>query len=396
MNDLETRLGDALDAAARTVPDTATGPGLQLAPAPRPVRRIVVVAVAAAAVVAAVVIPLAVRNTTDRGTNPVGTDCSNPTPVEPALPTSDGTASYDGEQWADSLPAGPPPRVPYVVRSPGADSYLQDGRRRITWPAGKQLELIAQVGCEWLVLDGTDDSARAVSVLHADGSLTRRGEAARAAAVSPDRTAIAFVAWGTNRITVVALDSGRVVDRLEDVPAGSAAYVWSDDGIWYSDDNYHEYAHVWQPGSAPRKLTHDADEFLPVPGTDLVVLGETQNGTCIDLLRLTPAATETVMRHCGENESTGLVSPDGKILITTAGTAYRIPQNTRTGTVQIFPPSFTPIAWEDGTHVLVQATTGTADRTGRETVLRCDALSGSCERIYDAQRGTDLVIPYLR
>lgn len=396
MNDLETRLGDALHAAARTIPDTAAGPGLHLSPAPRPVRRTVIVAVAMAAVIAAVAVPLIVRNTTDRGSDPVGTGCANPSPVTPSLPTTGGTVPYDGQEWADSLPAGPPPRVPYLVRPSGTSGYLQDGDRRVPLPAGRTVELVGRAGCDWVVLGGAIDAAvREVSVLRPDASLVRRGAAARMAALSPDRTEVAFVAAGTTTITVVRLDTGRVVDQLDDVPAGSATSAWGSGGIWYSDDNYHEYAHVWQPGNAPRKLTHDADEFLPVPGSpDLVVLGETGNGSCVDVLKLTPTALERVLRHCGENEKDGLVSPDGTILMTFGGKAYRIPGDTRTGPDLSRYPWFSPIAWEDGTHVLLEALAGRSDGTGRQTIVRCDLISGSCERIYDAPRTTEVTIPY--
>lgn len=402
MNDLENRLGDALDAAARTVPDTATGPGLGLSPTPRPVRRVVVVAIAAAAVVVAVAVPLAIRGSVDRGANPAGTGCPNPSPVEPSLPTSGGTAPYDGQEWADKLPAGPPPKVPYLVTSSGKGGYLQDGNRRIALATGQRLEFMGRAGCDWLVLRGGIGADREIAILRPDGSLRQYGRTTTAAAISPDRTKIAYVPSGTGHIVVVDLDSGRVINQL-DVPAKTGAFVWTDGGIWYADeDHYHEYAHVWQPGSEPRKLTHDADEFLPVPGSpDLVVLGETQNGTCVDVLRLTPAALDRVMRHCGgtnnDEDDDGLVSPDGKLLITRGGKAYRIPENTATALdVRPSRTSLGPVAWEDDRHVLLETNIGSDNTTGRQTLVRCDAISGSCERIYDAQRGSELVIAELR
>jgi hypothetical protein len=332
MNALEDRLRDALDAAACTVPDHATGPGLAFdgRTAHRPVRRSLVVLGAAAAVIAAVAIPLAIQAGTERKGLPATPVCPQPSPVQPSVPTSDGTKPYFGDDWGNNLPVGPPPRIPYTLTDDTGKGYLQDGTVRIQLAAGKRVLIIGKLECGLLVnrqpLTGRGGE---LGVLKPDGTFVRRSAAGDAVALSPDRTKIAVVPNGSRRLSIIDVSTGEeVTGRTVDPETG--AYAWTKDGIWYADEeHYHEYAFVWRPGEEPRKLTHSADEFLPRTGTDLIVLGEVRD-RCTDVLKLSPSGDTTVkvMERCGRGEERSMLSLDGRFLVTENGKAFRIPDNT--------------------------------------------------------------------
>lgn len=396
MNALEDRLRDALETAAGTVPDTATGPGLALEGrrTHRPARRTLVVLGAAAAVVAAVAIPLAIHAGKDqRDGLPAGPVCPTPSPVQPSLPTSGSAFPEDGAYL--KLPPGPPPQIPYIVTGKSGPRYLQDGDVRVPLAAGKRVSLYGRVGCGWVVdLGPLGRKGGDIGVLKPDGTFERRSASARAVAISPDRTQIAVVPEGSRRLSVIDLGTGDEVTARQ-VAAETGAYTWTKDGIWYSDEGYHEYAYVWAPGAEPRKVTHNGDEFFPRENTDLIMLQEVPKaGTdnrCTQVLTLPPAGgTRVVMQRCGEEDSRGTLSPDGRFLVTESGTAYSVVDNTSR---RAWPATLghlaRPVAWDDAQHVLLKETLE-GDGKRRTVVVRCDVLTSACERVYFANGEDEL------
>lgn len=388
MNHLEDRLRDALDTAARTVPDTATGPGLAFdgRRSHRPARRTLVALGAAAAVIAAVAVPLAIQAGKDqRNGLPAGPPCPTPAPVQPSLPTSGSGLPEDAPYLG--LPAGPPPRIPYIVTGKSGPRYLQDGNVRVPLAAGKTVSLYGRAGCGWVVGRGPLGRASSeIGTLMPDGTFVRRSAGARVVAISPDHKQIAVVPEGSRRLSVIDLATGDEVTTRQ-VAAGTGTYTWTKDGIWYADDHYHEYAYVWAPGAEPRKVTHNGDEFFPRENTDLIMLQEVPKaGTdvrCTQVLTLPPTGgTRVVMQRCGENDSRGTLSPDGRFLVTESGNAYSVADNTsRRAWPATLGPLARPVAWDDAQHVLLSDNLQ-AGKERRTIVLRCDVTTASCERIY--------------
>jgi hypothetical protein len=392
MNDLETRLRDALDAAARTVPDHATGPGLE--PDDHSSRhRMLVAFAAAAAVVAAIAIPLGIRAvSTDRTAAPA---CPAPVTTGPAtLPSSPSGEPVEG--WSDTLPAGAPPRVPFTVDGP--DGYLQDGTVRVPLEAGKDVYPIARLDCGWLVrrsVAGRHDGNE-IGVLLPDGRFAARAIGTDVAAVSPDRTQVAVGA--ADRTMVLDVESGREVASTP-VPHGALPGFWTADGIWIGYGREATRLLLWQPGSPLREVRWVGGDVFPIRSGRLLIAPEDR--PCVKVLALTPAnALETVMQRCAEHLNGGSLSPDGRILVTRDGRAYRVPQNTSTRlnaprNLWLGADSFGAGVWEDDTHLLLEAAIGENNATGRQVVIRCDAVNGRCERLYDADRSREIHLPDL-
>ncbi|HZO67168.1 MAG TPA: hypothetical protein VFB74_19380 [Kribbellaceae bacterium] len=403
--DLESRLRDALHAAAKTVPDHATGPGLPMEArtAHHLLRRTVVVLATAAAVVAAVAVPFAIRAMTDRTAPVTGPVCPGPveasTPIGPATPRNTPAKSPDGKPgWSDKLPAGAPPRVPFTVTDSRGAGYLQDGTVRVRLAADQDVYVLQRLACGWLVHrseHGPTERAE-IGVLLPDGRFTGRGRG-RAAALSPDRTKIAVADRG--RVIVTDLDTG---DEVAGIPyaADAIAYAWNTDGIWIGYEFAGRYRlSLWQPGSPPRQIHWNGGDVFPVRDGRLLLAPE--DPPCIRVLRLgSTDALEKVMERCAAHLNGGSLSPDGRLLVTNDGRGYHVPENTSTKFAAprdewLGADWFGPRVWEDDTHVLLTATIGESNATGRLIIVRCDAVTGACERVYDADRRTELSLPPL-
>lgn len=397
MNDeLQTRLRDALDAAARTIPDHAPAPGLPVSPPERhrPARRTLIALGAAAAVLLVVGVPIAARNLTRDTPGPALAPCPEPTPTTPVLPNR---PKQDGVMdWSDGLPAGPPPTAPYTLTDTKGAGYLQDGGIRLALPSGQFVRIVERLGCDWLVLRGQDRwSGRAdVGVLSPAGEFRQLGRTDDRATLSPDGAQVAYVPRDRSEVVIADVATGRQLDRLA-VPAKTYVLAWNPDGIWFDRPETEGDASVWKPGAEPREVRHDGHDFHMYRSTDRMVVqpSSSTSDRCVRVVTLESDGRLTeVMRRCGQDRE-AILSPDGNLLLTGDGKAYRVPANTPTAlsvpsdpVPQLYPNG----VWEDNTHLLLEANIGGDNAGGRYVLVRCDAVTGDCERIYDDSRRLNL------
>ncbi len=257
------------------------------------------------------------------------------------------------------------------------------------------MRVLDRLDCGWLVLSTAKQfGSGEVGVLLPDGRFTVRGNSDGLVGLSEDRSRIALTR--DERIVVTDLDTGDEVASTP-APAGAVPFAWNQSGVWFgyeSGDAIH--LNVWQPGSQPRSVTWTGGDIFPVRDTDLLIAPE--DVPCVQVLRLQPDGTlATVMKRCDPNQGQASLSPDGRILVTSSGKAYRVHDNTPleyTVPDGLGSPAghLSPAIWEDSTHLLLDSTMGMDDETGRRIIVRCDVISGSCERLYDANRASELVL----
>jgi hypothetical protein len=403
MNDLENRLRDALDGAARTIPDGAPPHDFgAVADAGRPNRRLspLIAVAAAAAVAAAVAIPYVAQR--DK-TAPAQAPCPGAASATPGLPMdtpkpvgspSPGPAG-EAQRKFQSLPVGPPPRVPYVVTDESGAGYLQDGPSRVTLTAGAQTKVIDRLDCRWLVARTTRDADLGTTefgILQPSGRFTRLGGSASrpgglglSVGLSPDGTQAAYTtltAGNTARLVVVELASGRELTSRR-VTADTAVLAWNSRGVWLHTgngvDQPHRFAR-WVPGSEPRPV--DAPELLyPYRSTDLM-LAQKYDGTtaCVRVLRAGADGRLTeLMKSCVDGSSLGpSLSPNGRVLIHHDSNARQVPDGASTQLPPELGPG--PYVWEDDEHVLID--NGLTPQ--QHTIARCNVSTGACERVYSS------------
>ncbi|GAA0963639.1 hypothetical protein GCM10009554_83360 [Kribbella koreensis] len=396
---LEERLSEALDAAARTVPDNAAPPELFPGEEPSSERRWVPVLVgglAMAAVIAAVVVPLAISR---EHSAPAGILCPAAPAVEALkLPQQ----QYSGSDYPDldKLPFGPPPSVPFTMARDidRHGGYLEDRGVRVPLPDGQELFSIGRIDCGWVAYrqSGRSGDAAEVGVLGTDGKYRSFGPVTGdGASLSRDGSELAYVAptgKGTASVVTVSVASGK---RLAATPATSNAEVvgWNSDGVWFMRDRDKSVTQVWEPDGGRKPVTVDTDGRLLTAyrGTDRMLLSDqaqaagstTTADLCVRVATLGPAnKLITTLQVCGGAGAT--LSPDGQVLVADQGgdvQAYLVDGGSKTSfhATSMLVTADHEAVWEDSTHLLNSAGLG----TDRQMTLRCDVVSGACERIQD-------------
>ncbi|TCO51097.1 hypothetical protein EV646_10179 [Kribbella antiqua] len=371
MNDLETRLTDALEAAAGTVPDEAAS-AFQT-----PVRRRGLPArawmvVAAAAVAAAVVVPLLVRQS---AIGPTTTTCPAGAIASPPKASPSG-----------GVPAGDPPRVPYLVDPRnGEPKYLQDGDVRVPLRIGQSFVSYGRVACGWVgVLGGGGDQ---VGHLLPDGTFQSYGESrGDGIALSPEGDRVAFItgSGSDTRMVVVSVADDR---QVASVPADAQAALtgWNPDGVWYWDHG----VKLWKPGADPITIDTNGGILAVWRTTNRMLFSDLSPRPfpCVSVVTLAAGnkLDEVMQERCGMLLRATL-SPDGSILVTSDSrgkqnllTTYDV--QTGKSTTHTVPAGVTTrhkAVWEDAEHILIARTSTNSVET---PAMRCNVLTGTCETL---------------
>jgi hypothetical protein len=401
---LDQRLTDALDAAARTVPSDAVPPAdlpfvRRTQASVRRTRPVLVIALAAAAVVAAVAVPVAISRNDDRGQVATGT-CATPPAVERLeYPQVNGTKPAVPE--LDEMPFGEPPRVPFTMapnrESPGG--YLEDNGIRIPFGAGYGYVSLGRVDCGWIVgrLRYGPGGELAVGRLDTSGAFSSFGPATGdGTSVSPDRSQVVFVTptgAGQARVTVRNVATGKEIASWPTDPK-TEVIGWNGDGIWFMPRSDRAQTRVWRPGSEPVPVDTDGRRLTAYRTTDRILLSDPAQtgedgqgpGPCVRVAELDGTRLRTVRERCGSSVSA--LSPDGKVLVTEGVSVEAVLVDTGAKTrLKLSPGLFRadyPSIWEDDTHLLGQMGFGMT----RDVMLRCDVVSGACERVKDGPQQT--------
>jgi hypothetical protein len=409
---LEERLSEALDAAAHTVPDNAVPPELfpvEERPSERRWVPVVVGGLAVAAVVAAVAVPLAISRNNSVPL-PADSPCASPPSV---APMSFEKRDYTDPDYADlnKLPFGPPPKVPFTMTHEDLRAgYLEDRGVRVPLEGTQQVYSIGRVMCGWVAFrhSGKQGDEAEVGVLSTDGKYRSFGKTTGdGAALSPDGSEVAYVAStgaGKASVVTVSVASGK---RLAETPAGVDAEVdgWNSHGVWLMVNRDQYVTQVWKPGGKPVTVDTDRHQLTAYRGTDRMLLSDQEasaSGTgapeeCVRVVTLEATnKLHTVLQECGG--STATLSPDGKVLVADVGSVqgYLVDTGAKTSfrvSSMLLTPDHESV-WEDSTHLLESAGLG----TDRQVTLRCDVLTGSCERLQDGPQqgapvGPDLSYP---
>ena len=290
-------------------------------------------------------------------------------PTGPPVTGDDDTpASVRPGRWVTSLTAGEPPRTAYVA---GTTVHVSghvvrlDGYAEVA-PVGQSVVGTVLLGrrtggsVAYLAV-GSDGGVRVLATGPAGG--------VRGAAVSPDGR---YLAHGGDVMDLTTLTD---VARLPQ--AAAAVSGWIPSGVVYLDEGQHEW--LWAPGGQPQAL--DRPVWFPGPTSAGIGL----SGACPQVMLVDgPDDVSESARRCAAGDVL-TVSPDGRWLVTKrllvvaagdgssrwlAGGPLTSPNASSEGT-----------AWEDDTHLLVSVpTAGTAAVDGVETVVRCDVVTGACER----------------
>lgn len=403
MNDLDARLRDALDAAANTVPDHATGPGLtslEVRRGARP-RTWAVAALAAAAVVAAIAVPLAISN--DQAQPPAaGAECPKPQAVQNPLEYPKDSTPNAQYPWLNSLPFGAAPRVPFTVTGAGGGSYLQDGDMRVPLPAGKDFGSWGRVACGWMGARISGGDTFEVGVLSTSGEFRDFGPVSgdgMTLSPSGDRTAIVQPGPdGKSRLVVRETATGREVTSTP-VDSETEVLGWNSNGIFYMYADDESKTRLWTIDAAPVTVATGGRRLTVWRTTDRMLLQASydrkpgQQKLCLDVVEYHNGRLNTVMQQCSDKAAgEGTLSPDGNVLVTTRGPeglqGYLVPANTPTkaSTVAMMSAHHETI-WEDNRHIV----TGTGLGTEHSVTLRCDVIDGDCEKIsYGSQKAPSI------
>ncbi|GAB3829200.1 hypothetical protein [Kribbella italica] len=392
---LDQRLTDALDSAARTVPDDAVPAEIVNTPVRR-TRPVLVVALAAAAVVAAVAVPVALS----RNHDPQVTtgSCATPPAVEP-LEYSQVNGTKPATPEVDRMPFGAPPRVPFTMapNREGTGGYLEDNGVRTPVETGYTYFGLGRVDCGWII--GRQrygpGGELVIGRLDTSGAFNSFGAVSGdGMGLSPDRSEVAFVAPtgdGQARVAVRNVATGK---ETASWPTDLEAEVlgWNGAGIWFMPRGERTQTRVWKPGSEPVPVDTEGRRLTAYRTTDRILLSEPAQtgedgqgpGPCVRVAELDGTRLRTLREQCGS--STAVLSPDGKILVAEGATVGAVVVDTGAKTrLQLSPRLLHadyPGVWEDDTHLIGQMGLG----TNRDITLRCDVVNGSCERIQDGPR----------
>jgi hypothetical protein len=380
------------------VPDNAVPPELfptdERSSAERRWVPVLVGGLAMAAVIAAVAVPLAISR--EHAAPPAGSLCPTPPTVE-ALNFE--KREYSDPEYAElnKLPFGPPPSVPFTMARDGdlSGGYLEDRGVRVPLLDGQQVYSIGRVDCGWAAYrqSGRSGNAAEVGVLSTDGKYRSFGPATGdGASLSQDGSELAYVAptgKGAAAIVTVSVATGK---RLAATPATTNAEVvgWNSHGVWFMSNRDKDGTQVWEPGGKPVTVDTDGHQLTAYRGTDRMLLSDQSSpadnnsaNLCVRVVTLEPTnKLATTMQECGGTG--GTLSPDGQVLVTDAGgstQAYLVDTDTKTGfkVSSMLVTADHEAVWEDSTHLLNSAGLG----TDRQMTVRCDVISGACERIQD-------------
>jgi len=402
---LEERLSEAFDAAARTVPDNAVPP--ELFPAPAAERRwvpVLVIGLAMAAVVIAVTIPIAISRS---GPPPASVVCPSP-PAVAALTYAKRDFTDLAFAELNKLPFGPPPRVPFTMVKDSSlkESYLEDGGIRVPIEAGHQVSSIGRVECGWAVYRQSGKVSGQVTaeagVLRTDGQFRSFGPiSGEGASLSPDGSQLAYLApasRGGAQVVTVSVATGK---RLAATPAGGNSRIvgWNSHGVWFLQDQDRYLTKLWQPGAAPITVDTDEHQVTAYRGTDRMLLSDppisSKPSSCVRVATLESTnKLKTIEQKCGG--TTGTLSPDGKVLVMNTGDGakgFLVDGGLETG-LDVSSTLLTvdhDSVWEDPTHLLDSAALG----QDRMVTMRCNVLTGACERIQDSPQEGVPAGPYL-
>ncbi|MEV8372802.1 hypothetical protein AB0P21_08685 [Kribbella sp. NPDC056861] len=388
---LEERLSEALDAAARTVPDNAVPP--ELFPAPPAERRwapVLAIGVAMAAVVTAVAIPLVIAH---NRTAPATGVC----PASPTVsPLTYEKRQYPGAENAElnKLPFGGPPRVPFTMTRDlqWNGRYLEDLGVRVPLADGQVVYSLGRISCGWVVSRKFGKEVDEAGVLTTDGKYRSLGTVTGdTASLSPDGSQLAYLTPAAEVVTV-SVATGK---RLAATQAGSNTEIlgWNSHGVWFMPDRDKSLTQLWRPGNAPVSVETGDHHLTAYRGTDRMLLSEGAN-SCVRVVTLEGGKLNTLLEKCGGTSAA--LSPDGRLLIAENGPAaqgYLVETGAKTAftiSSTILTPDYGAI-WEDSTHFIQAA--GLA--TDRQLTLRCDVVSGACERIQDGPQGPGSLGPDL-
>ncbi len=255
----------------------------------------------------------------------------------------DAARSGSAEQleWAESLPEGPAPALPFY-----SDAGLRDGDTVVEVPDGVDTSRVPQrVSRGWLVMLRTRAPEVAPAVLFADGSLDplppypdRQDAGWSPAFVSVDGTQVAY----GNRVVDIAhnLDTTEIPHDPAMVEPADPKYFtslrisgWSDVGLVYEGaPTFEGIGTEWllRPDGSTVELGAPGDAQAPswdgrvfsfgrgVAGYALTYDYSEKNNTCAVLSKVTPdgwvgAGTRCLGRYLGESLD---LSPDGHWLLT--------------------------------------------------------------------------------
>lgn len=398
---LDIRLRDALNAAADTVPDHATGPGLATRSSHKATGRTwAVAALAAAAVVAAIAVPLTLSS--DEPPPATVGQCATPPAVQKPLEYPKDSSPDPQHPWLNSLPFGPAPRGPFTVTGTGGGSYLQDGDLRVPLPAGKDFGIWGRVPCGWMgLLAVRHGEAEAVGVLSTSGEFRSFGlPTGDGMTLSPtgDRTAfVRSMPDGKARLAIIETATGREVTSVPTDP-NTEVLGWNSKGIFYLDGDDESKTRLWTIDAAPvavetggRRLTvwRTTDRMLLQP----ILKPKPGQQVCLDVVDFRNGQLKTVMQRCGSPGSgEGVLSPDGNVLVTNLGfeglRGYLVPANTPTkASADAIMHVHHETIWEDNRHLVSSGGLG----TDRSVTLRCDVIDGDCEKIsYGSQKAPSI------
>lgn len=386
---LEQKLTEALDAAARTVPDTAEPP-----PVPAPARRrrpVLIATLAAAAVIAAVVVPLAIsKHDTTKG-QVAGGVCPAPPAVQP-LKIRQQNQTPDG-LGLNKIPFGAPPRVPFTMGNDAQrrGGYLEDLGVRVPVQTGFRYTTFGRVACGWVVYAQAlaTPSKADVGVLSTSGKYTSFGQVTGdGVAISPDGTELVYVSPTNDHkgeLRVLEVATGK---QTAGYPTDEKAEVvgWNSAGIWFMPGRDEARTTLWKPGSEPVRIDTGKHRLTAYGSTDRVLLSDQavpEADNCVRVAVLDASQKlRTLREKCGDPG--GTLSPDGKVLVygrdSTRAVLVDTGKATRLNVSPLVLGADWDMIWEDATHL----TTSFGVGNDRGVVLRCDVVGGGCERIADA------------
>ncbi|MEU0089047.1 hypothetical protein [Kribbella sp. NPDC006257] len=387
---LEQKLTEALDAAARTVPDTAEPPPV-LSPTPRR-RPLLIAALAAAAVLAAVAVPVLISHNDDKG-QVTGGICPAPPAVQ-LLKIQQQNVKPDFENL-NEMPFGSAPKVPFTMAkdAKSGGGYLEDLGVRVPLENGLRYSTIGRTACGWVVLRGgvADYTKAEIGRLSTSGEFTSFGQlTGDGMFLSPDGTELVYVSPaknGTARIRVVEVATGKEAASYPTDPK-TEVVGWNPAGIWFEPAREATRTSLWNPGSDPVPIDTLKHRLTAYRGTDRMLLSDqVSNGAdnCVRVVVLDEShRLRTLQQKCGSGK--GSLSPDGKVLLTEGDTteAYLVDTGARTRlhASPLLVGADYSMLWDDQTHVLSRGGIG----NDRVVTLRCDVISGICERISDGLR----------
>jgi hypothetical protein len=287
--------------------------------------------------------------------------------------------------------------VPYTLTaSSGARGFLQDGNVRVPLPANRRFFSWGRVECGWLGALMTADERLELGVLETSGEFRSFGTASGdGTSLSPDGRQAAFirVSGAQGELVIVDVATGRKTASTP-IPPVSDVLGWNSHGIWFAPRREGTETRLWRPGSEPVRIDTGGARLTAWRTHDRMLLDGNQPGQkvagCLRVVVLAPGDKLTeVMRHCSAPD--GSLSPDGQVLVAD-NQAFRVPNGSRTGfnSGSALVGANHETIWEDARHLLSQGSLG----TNHSVTVRCDVVSGDCQRIADGPDWPALELGY--